>query len=98
MCISVRFFPKRTGNHRLMCLLVCSSVLLVTTYRIGFATSVALLCKKARTRNFHEWLSAIPLYHFLKAFSVPYQKPPEEIFFNQEKELNLNDCRHMTEG
>ena len=78
-----------------MCLLVCSSVLLVTTYRIGFATSVAVLCKKARTGNFHEWLLAIPLYHFLKAFSEPYQKPPGEILFNQEQELELDGCRKM---
>lgn len=86
-----------------ICLVVCSSVLLVTTYRIDFATSVAVLCKKARIGNLHEWLCTIPLYHFLKAFSEPYQKPPEKFLFlfNQERELDLDDFRlttHYSEG
>ena len=78
-----------------ICLLVWSSVLLVTTYRTDFATSVAVLCKKTRIVT-HEWLCTIPLYHFLKAFSKPYQRPPEKILFNREQELDLDGFRHTT--
>ena len=69
---------------------------LITTYRIDFATSIAVLCKKTRTGNLHEWLCTIPLYHFLKAFSKPYQRPPETFLFNQEQELELDGFRNTT--
>ena len=44
-----------------------------------------------------EWLLALPLYHFLKDFSVPYQKPmldPKKISFKQEQELDLDGFKH----
>ena len=70
------------------------TVSLLTTCRSEVATSVAVLCKQTRKGKFNkEWLLALPLYHFLKGFSEPYEKPvmdPKRISFNQEIELDLN--------
>ena len=69
-----------------------------TTCRREFATSVAVLFKQTLKGKLHkEWLRALPLYHFLKGLSVPYQKPildPEMISFKQEQELNLDGFKH----
>ena len=75
--------------------------LFVTTSRTEVASSVALLCKQTRKGNFREcsWLFALPLYHFLKGFSEPFQTQvldPEKIFFNQEKELDLDSFKNKT--
>lgn len=75
--------------------------LFVTTSRTEVASSVALLCKQTRKGKFREcsWLLVLPLYHFLKGFSEPFQTPvvdPGKILFNQEKELDLDGFRHQT--
>ena len=74
------------------------TILFVATCRSKFATSVAVLCKQTRKGKFYkEWLFALPLYHFLKGLSEPYQKPiidPEKISFKQEQELDLDGFKH----
>ena len=56
-----------------------------------------MLCKQTRKGKFYtEWLLALPLYHFLKGFSEPYEKPvmdPTKIIFNQEWELDLDEFK-----
>ena len=77
---------------------VAHTFLFVATCRSKFATSVAVLCKQTRKGKFYkEWLFALPLYHFLKDLSVPYQKPvidPDKISFKQEQELDLDGFKH----
>ena len=104
MCISVRFYLKRTGNHSVMQYFHTSMwivVILLTSCRTEVASSVALLCKQTRKENFQEcsWLLALPLYHFLKGFSEPFQTQvldPAKISFNLEQELDLDSFKHRT--
>ena len=69
--------------------------------RTEVASSVAVLCKETRKGKFQEcsWLLALPLYHFLKGFSEPFQTrvlDPNKISFNQEKELDLDGFKNKT--
>ena len=50
-------------------------------------------------KSHKEWLLAVPLYHFLKGLSVPYQKPvmdPKKISFYQERDIDLNSLKQKT--
>jgi len=74
------------------------TILFIANCRSEVATSVALLCKQTRRgKSRKEWLRAVPLYHFLKASSEPFEKlgvNPEKVHFIGDHELELEDYRH----
>lgn len=76
------------------------TILSLTNCRSEVATSVALLCKQTRRGKLRkEWLRAVPLYHFLKASSEPFEKlgmNPEKIQFIADHELDLKEYRYKT--
>ena len=76
------------------------TILFITNCRSDVATSVALLFKQSRRgKSRKEWLRAVPLYHFLKASSEPFEKlgmGPEKIRFNADHELGLDDFKNKT--
>jgi len=87
----------------LLCSLITRSsrqftVLFITNCRSEVATSVALLCKQTRRgKSCKEWLHAVPLYHFLKALSHPFEKleknPEKTPFVPSMNELELFDFK-----
>ncbi len=74
-------------------------IILVSRFKEAVAGGIANLIVYTQQRGFKndEWIRAIPLYHFLMGYVLPFDPPemnPNKIMWgNVGKELKLNEVR-----